>query len=187
MGMKGQIFLTIAILFTLFLVVLRNGLNTTEILECQKTLEENLDRLEFENIRSEFPDGSIVSFNNTVNMTNNTINFTRYVQLVEQSKGLTFNAFSVQTAYPNLTASVASDMNATVFNLLGEQILFLNLTNADQSGSQSFTTTNVPDNTTVSSPFTINIGSDTNFTFYVFWNTSTRNSTDSFFIPAQIS
>ncbi|HKZ42715.1 MAG TPA: hypothetical protein VJ044_17260, partial [Candidatus Hodarchaeales archaeon] len=115
------------------------------------------------------------------------INFTRYVQLVEQSKGLTFNAFSVQTAYPNLTASVASDMNATVFNLLGEQILFLNLTNADQSGSQSFTTTNVPDNTTVSSPFTINIGSDTNFTFYVFWNTSTRNSTDSFLIPAQIS
>jgi len=185
--MKGQMFLIIGILFVLFLILLRNGLNLVTILKNQQTLEENIDRLEFDNIRSEFPNVPIISFNDSINMTNNTINFTRYVQLIELSKGLTFNSFSVQTAFPNVTASVNTNLNVTVFNLLGEQISFLNLTFTNATPPAQTTYSNVPDNTTLYTSFTFNTASSINYTLYVTWNTTTRSSAESFTIPVEIS
>jgi len=184
---KGQVFLIIAILFVLFLVILRSGLSIQQISENQRVLEENLDRLEFDNIRSEFANALLVSFNSTVNMTNNTINFTRYIQLVEQSKGLGIKAFSVQAAFNNTTASTDMTLNVTVFTLVGEELSYLNLsfTNATPAAQKTFS--NIPDNTTLFTFFNFNTDSAANYTLYIFWNTTTRNETDSFTIPVEIA
>jgi len=184
--MKGQIFLIIAILFVLFLVILRSGLNLQQILENQRALEENLDRLEFDNIRTEFDNALLVSFNSTVNMTNNTINFTRYVQQVEQSKGLNFKAFAIQTAFNNTTASTDMTLNVTLLNLVGDQISFINLTFTNATPAAQKTFTNIADNATLYTFFNFNAAAATNYTLYVFWNTSARNETDSFIVPVEI-
>ena len=185
--MKGQIFLIIAIIFVLFLILLRNGLSLAEILENQKTLEENLDRLEFDNIRSELPNAITVSFNDSINMTNNTVNFTQFVQQVEQAKGLTFKSFSVQTSHGNVTVSSNTVLNVTAFNLLGEQISFLNITFGNSTPAPQQTFSNIPDNQTRFTTFTFNTAATINYTMYVSWNTTTRNISESFTIPVEIA
>jgi len=183
---KGQIFLIISIIVALFLILLRNGLNLVTILQNQQTLEENMDRLTFDNIRAEFPNAVSISFNDSINMTNNTINFTRFVQLVEYGNGLTFNAFLIQTAHPNVTASTDIVLNVSAFNLLGETISFLNITFGNVTPAPEQTYSNVVDNTTLYTSFTFNTPSNANYTMYVSWNTTTRNSTYSFTIPVEI-
>jgi len=186
-SMKGQIFLIIAILFILFFVVLRNGMSLAEILENQKTLEENLDRLEFDNIRLEYINAISTGFNSTINITNNTVNFTRYVQLVEQSKGLDIKALSVQASFGNVSPSTDITLNITAFNLLGETISYLNLTFTNATPAAQKTFSSIPDNTTQETFFNFNTGSAVNYTLYISWNTSSRNSSETITIPVDIA
>jgi len=185
--MKGQIFLIIAILFILFVVMLRNGLSLAEILENQRALEENLDMLEFDNIRLEFIDAISTGFNSSINMTNNTVNFTRYVQLVEQSKGLNTKTFSLQASFGNVSPSTDTTLSITAFNLLGEEISFLNLTFTNTTPATQKTFSTIPDNVTRETFFNFNTGSAINYTLYIFWNTTTRNSSETITIPADLT
>jgi len=185
--MKGQVFLIIAILFILFVVMLRNGLSLAEILENQRALEENFDMLEFDNIRSEYINAISTGFNSSINMTNNAVNFTRYAQLVEQSKGLNIKAFSVQSSYGNVSPSVDTILNITAFNLLGETISYLNMTFTNTTPATQKTFSGIVDNTTMGTFFNFNTGSAINYTLYIFWNTTSRNSSESFNIPVSIA
>jgi hypothetical protein len=59
---------------------------------------------------------------------------------------------------------------------------FTNTTPATQK-----TFSNMGDNTTMEAFFNFNTGSAINYTLYVFWNTTSRNSSESFNIPVSIA
>lgn len=180
--MKGQMFLIIAIIVIVTIILLKNSLNITKILEAKKFLESGVDRLEFENIENELIKTIQISYNQSANMTNNVNDFLKFTRNVLQGRAIDFKGIFVETIHPSVSAGTDTPLNITVFNLLKENMNFLNLT----LNTNNLTFSNIGDSGMLSTNFTINTYTSQNYTLTVFYNTSTKNSTETVNIPITI-
>jgi hypothetical protein len=179
--MKGQMFIITALIMIVVIVGLKNTLSFQNILENQRHLVAGFDFLEFGNIRTEMINVLQMSYNSPTNMTNNLNNFNGFVHDVLSTKTVEFDSLLVETYYPLLLASTNTVVNVTVYNSLGTDMKFLNLT--FNGASQTFS---LSDRNILRTGFTLNTGVSNNQTLTIFYNTSSASQTETVIIPATI-
>lgn len=182
--MKGQIYLIIAIVMIITLVLIKNALNLTTILENKRYLESGLERLEFQNLRREVMKAARLSYNQTQNITNNVNDFWKFARNSFAARVVELRGLTVQSQFPTVTASTDTDLNVTVLNALQTNLQQLNLSFSYDGSSDN--RTDIGDLTTVTTTFTFNTASDVNYTLTVFYKTSEENRTESITIPVEI-
>jgi hypothetical protein len=179
--MKGQMFIIAALVVIMVIIGLKNSLSFASILETQRHLVAALDVLEFSNIRNEMVRVLQISFNSPTAMTSNLINFDSFIRDMQTEKNVEFDSLLVMTYYSNLTASVDTIVNVTVYNSLGTNMKSLNLT--FNGNSQTFSLAN---QNTLYTGFTANIPASTNQTLTIVYNTSSTGQMETVTIPLTI-
>lgn len=179
--MKGQLFIITGLIIIVILTGLKSSLSLSKVLEQQRTLVEGLDALSFSNARSEMIRTLQISYNSTTNMTNNLINFDGFLRDTLTGQGVEFDSLLIESYYPSLAANTNTNLNVVVYNSLGTQLQFLNLT---YNGASA--TTSVGSQGTYQTTFTINTATSTNQSLLVFYNTSTASQSENITIPLNI-
>ena len=174
-------FIIAAIVVIAVLGGLKANLSLQKIVENQRHLVAGLDSLEFNNIRSEMIRVLQISFNSSSNMTENLNRFNSFVTDALATKNIEFHSLLVETYVPILVASQNTIVNITVYNSLGTDIKFLNLTL--NGTSNTFT---LQDKNSLRTSFTVNIDSTVNDTLTIFYNTSSTSQTETATIPFTI-
>jgi len=174
-------FIIAALIIIVAIVGLKSGLSLQKILENQRHLVAGFDSLEFNNIRSEMIRVQQLSFNSTTNMTSNLNSFDSFLHDALASKTVEFDSLLVMVFYPPLKASTYTPVNFTVYNSLGTDLKFLNLT----FNGTSLTTTLANQNNFTSN-FTIYTAISMNQSLTVFYNTSSTSQTETITIPLTI-
>lgn len=179
--MKGQIFLILAVIIIVTVILLRTSLNVSSVLETKKYLESGFERLEFQNFRDEISKVIQISYNQT-NITGNVNEFVRFAKNIFGSRAMDVNGIFVESVHPAVSAATDTRLNVTVYNFLGNSLKYLNLS---LNGTER-TYSEITDNRVLETSFTINAPSSQNYTLWIFYNTSTTNSSESFTIPVEI-
>ena len=186
MSSKGQMFISVGILVSITIIILRTSIDFNKLIDNKKSLELGLERKEFVNVRNEIVgtvDNSILSVNSIVTNANNFINF---VVDAVSGKGQAFSGLSVQTIFPNATANTLIRFNVTVMNFFDSEIRQLNLSfSSDLTANQSFA--NLGNRKVLATNFTFNTGSATNYTLIVYYLSNFENQTNSFTIPVELN
>ncbi len=182
--MKGQIFLITSIIIVLALVVLKNSIDVTSVIENKRNLEVGLERLEFENARSELVRTIDYSYNFSGNITGKVDNYLKLAKNSLGSRTTDLDIFGVASIYPNVISGSEARINFTVFNLFGREIDFVNLTFS--STNVSTTLSKLQDGITVNGNSTFTTSVAVNYTLTVFWNTTQGNNTEIIIIPIGI-
>lgn len=114
--MKGQAFLIIAFIFITILALIKISLSFLEIKE-DKTLF-----LEFENVKEEIVRSVEFSINQKENITKNLESFADFARKSFRRKASTLNLFLLEAFVED------GSLKASIKNLLGNDIIFLNIT-----------------------------------------------------------
>ena len=179
--MKGQMFIIAALIMIVVIVGLKTNLSFQKILESQRHLAASFDSSEFNNVRSEMTRVLQISFNSPENMTNNLNNFNSFIRDVLSTKSVEFDSLVAEIYYPTLAASTDTPVSITVYNSLGVDMKFINLTFNGTSQTSSLANQN-----TLRAAFTINTAVSTNQTLTIFYNTSSTSQTETVTIPLTI-
>lgn len=179
--MKGQIFLITSVIIVLTLVILKTSIDITSIIENKKNLESGLERLEFENAHSELIRTVDYSYNFSNNITGKIEDYLRFARNSFNSRITDFEVLEVASIYPAVTSGSLTRINFTVFNLLGREIDFLNLTFS--ATNVSTTLSRLQNGIAVNANSTFTTSSAINYTLTVFWNTTEGNNTEQIRIP----
>jgi len=179
--MKGQMFVIAALIMIVAIIGLKTSLSLQGVVESQRHLTAGLDILEFNNIRSEMIRVLQNSFPFPTNMTNNLNNFDSFVQDVLSSKTVEFDSLLVENYYPTLGASTDTTLVVTVYNSLGADMIYLNLTL--NGNTQTFSLTN---RNALAASFTVNTPASMNETLTVLYVTSSATQTENITIPFTI-
>ena len=183
---KGQMFLIGAVIVVVALVLIKTSINVAGVLEKKKFLEAGVERAEFSNIRGEVSKAAFNAKNYTLNMTNVTNGFIGFAESKLAGRTMQLDGATVDSAYGNLTASVNVPLNVTFYNFFDVDVnrVVLNLS-TDFNSPVSFAA--VPPGSTVSTQFTLNIGSSRNLTLWVFYETATESVQQNVTIPADVN
>lgn len=179
--MKGQIFLILAVIIITTVTLLKTSLNAASILETKQYLESGYERTEFQNVRDEVVKVIQISYNQT-NMTENLNDFVKFSRDSFNSRAMDLNGIFVETIHPTIAEATDTTMNVTVYNFLGSSLKYLNLS---LNGTEK-TYTDINDDRILKTNFNINAPYSQNYTLWIFYNTSTTNSSESFTIPIEI-
>jgi len=179
--MKGQVFLILAVIIIVTVVLLKTSLNIASVIETKNYLESGFERMEFQNLRDEIPKVIQISCNQT-NIAGNVNDFVRFARNSFSSRAMDLNGILVETVHPTIAASTDTTMNVTIYNFLGNKLKFLNLS---LNGTEK-TFSEIDDDRILDTTFPINAPSSQNYTLWIFYNTSTANSSQSFTIPIEI-
>lgn len=180
--MKGQIFLIIAIITIVALMMLRISLDLNKIMENKRYLESGLERQEFQNMEDEIVKSIVISSKNTTAIASNTNDFAKFARGSLTSRGEELNGFLVHSIFPTVVAGTDTRLNVTVLNILGTEIVTLNL--SLNSSSQMFYS--IPDSGSVETNFTFTTSSNANYTLTAYYLTAYENKTEEINIPAEI-
>jgi len=171
---KGQVFIILSIIIIMVMVMLKTGLNISQIMENKRYLESGFEQMQFQNIKNEALKTVQISYNK--NITNNLDSFMRFARQITSSKAMDLTGIVVTASYNHSTAPYV--VNVTMLNMLGTEISYLNIT--FNTSSAEFT--RVTDGMIAQATFTGNYETmDHIMTLY--YNTSTANSTDYVTIP----
>ncbi|MEM7825422.1 MAG: hypothetical protein QW412_01005 [Candidatus Aenigmatarchaeota archaeon] len=118
--MKGQSFLITAIIFIMVLVLIKSSIIF------QQPQEETLIFFEFENLKEEVIKSVEYSVYEKENITKNLENFIEFSRSSFRRKALDFKSLILEVSVPNALES--NELNISIKNLLGCEIIFLNLT-----------------------------------------------------------
>jgi hypothetical protein len=179
--MKGQMFLILAVVIIVIVILLKASLNVASILEMKKYLESGFERMEFQNLRDEIVKVIQISYNQT-NITANINEFVKFARTSFGSRAIDLNGIFVETIHPTVAEAADTTMNVTVYNFLGTDLRYLNLS---LNGTER-TYSSVSDNSIVNTNFNINVPYAKNYTLWIFYNTSMANYSDIFTIPIEI-
>lgn len=180
--MKGQIFLIIAIITIITLMMLRVSLDLNKIMENKRYLESGLERQEFQNVKDEIVKSIVISSKNTSYIASNTNDFAKFARGSLTSRDEELNGFFVHSLFPTVTAGTDTRLNVTVLNILGAEIVTLNL--SLNGSSQMFYS--IPDSGSVETNFTFTTSSNANYTLTAYYLTAYENKTEEINIPAEI-
>jgi hypothetical protein len=170
---KGQLFIITGVIVVIVIILLKNSLSLVEILENKRYLESGLENLEFKNIEDEIVKTVQISYTQKENITGNVNNFAKFVRSSLSARMVELNGFFVESIYSD------SQLNTTVFNFLGNEINFLNLTlNTSTPQSQLFYA--IEDGALRETNFTFD--AQGNYSLKIFYNTSYENTTEEIII-----
>jgi hypothetical protein len=180
---KGQMFMILAIIIILVMILTKSSLDITTLIEKKKHLEANLERLEFQNILSEWMKTVQISYTQpTENITNNVNNFIKFSRQCSNARAVNLNGILIEAVHGTVQSSIDTGINITVLNLLSSSISRLNVTFDDDQAFFS----DVADGMTVYQNFTFNTAINQNYTLTVTYNTSVENVTRRITIPTEI-
>jgi len=175
-GSKGQVFIVLSIIIITVMVMLKTGINISQIMENKRYLEAGFEQMQFQNIRNEALKAVQISYENKSDMTNNLNNFMRYARLVMSSKATDLAGVAVTAAYNHSTAPYV--VNVTVLNILGTDMFYLNVT----FNTSTVEFRSVSDGMAVQAGFSGNYETMSHI-MTVFYNTSLANTTEYVTIP----
>ena len=182
--MKGQIFLIASVIVIITLVLIKNSIDITSVLENKRSLESSLERLEFENAKRELIRTVDYSANFSTNISTGVEIFLKFSQNVFSQRTNDFQAIAVSTYYPRVVSGSMVTINFTVLNLLERNLDFLNLTFSSTNVSTTFRDVAQAAIVTTNSTFTTS--NTVNYTLTVFYNTTQGNITENILIPVEI-
>ncbi|MEM5773136.1 MAG: hypothetical protein QXL86_02825 [Candidatus Aenigmatarchaeota archaeon] len=178
--MKGQFFLISGAIVVVVLLLIKGSLNLTQIIENKRSLEVSMERKEFLNLKQQLIKTIEYSYNK--NESEKIENYLNYVRGRLKSRTMDLTGIAIESTYKNVTASVDSSLNVTVYNLLGETITNLTL---DFNGSiEQFY--NIEDEKSVESSFIFNTNLDVNYTLTVNYTTSKESKQYRILIPVEV-
>ncbi|TAL47459.1 hypothetical protein EPN87_02865 [archaeon] len=180
---KGQMFIIMAIIIVTVLVLLKTRMNLSEILMNKGTLESDLSQLKLGNIVSEEKNNLQVNYLQNMSMMNNVVNFTNFVRSVESSNAETLNSFIIGSYIANTTASTNTNINITVYNVMGMPV-DANITFTYDNSVANFT--NLPDASSTSQNFTFSTASNANYFLLVTYATAAEIQTANITLPVTI-
>lgn len=167
-------FIVMSIVIIVLMVMLKSGLNLSKIMENKRYMESGLERLEFQNIRSEMVKTMQICYSQG-NMSGCLDDFFKFSKRSLNARAVDLNGYLVKSTYSSPETN--SRLNVTVLNGLGEEMNTLNLTL--NSSTQIFKS--IQDVSAVETSFTIS--TNLNYTLTVFYNTSSENRTETITIP----
>ena len=167
-------FIVMSIVIIVLMVMLKSGLNLSKIMENKRYMESGLERLEFQNIRSEMVKTMQICYSQG-NMSGCLDDFFKFSKRSLNARAIDLNGYLVKSTYSSPETN--SRLNVTVLNGLGEEMNTLNLTL--NSSTQIFKS--IQDVSAVETSFTIS--TNLNYTLTVFYNTSSENRTETITIP----
>jgi len=173
---KGQVFIILSIIIITTMIMLKTGLNISQIMENKRYLEAGLEQMQFQNIRDEALKTVQISYYNQSGMADNLDSFMVYARQVTDTKAMDLNGVVVTASYNHSTSPYG--INITFLNLLGTTINHLNIT----FNTSSNITTSISDGSIVRVNFTGSYSS-MDYTIKLFFNTSYTNKTDYMTIP----
>jgi len=180
--MKGQMYIIAGIIIVVVLVLLKTSLNLTRIIEDKRSLEYQLEKLEFENLKNEEIYTLEISYTQEKNTSDNIISFTRFARNSFSSRAKELDGVIVCSYINNVTANENTTLNVSVLNILGDTMKSLNLT--FNGSTQNFI--DVSDNSVAKANFTFNTSTDVNYTLSIVYETSYENDTEEILIPVSV-
>ena len=124
------------------------------------------------------------SYNSSGSITTNVENYLTFARTTLSSRAVELNVFEVAALYPTVTAGNLVRINFTVYNLIGGEIDFVNLTFS--ATNVSVNATKLRDTTSSTSNSTFTTSAAINYTLTIFWNTTTGNNTETVIIPVDV-
>ncbi|MEM7818908.1 MAG: hypothetical protein QW403_02075 [Candidatus Aenigmatarchaeota archaeon] len=165
--MKGQAFLIIAIIFITILALIKASISFLEIKQ-----DESLF-LEFENVKEEMIRSVEFSINQKENITKNLESFANFARKSFKRRASILSSLLLEVFAEN------SSLNVSVKNLLGSDIIFLNITlNNSFNGLEK-----VRDGEKVNTIFTVPI-EDANYTLKIFYETPYSKEEEEFLVES---
>jgi len=167
-------FLILSIVIVVLLVMLKSGLNLTKIMQNQQYMQSGLERMEFQNIKSEMEKTIQICYGQG-NMSDCLDDFFKFSRESSKARAVDLSGYIVESSYSYPETS--NQLNVSVFNGFGTEMNTLNLTL--NSSSQIFRS--IQDVSSISTTFSVSTGSS--YILTVFYNTSYENKTDTVNIP----
>jgi hypothetical protein len=156
------------------MIMLKTGINISQIMENKRYLESGFEQMQFQNIKNEALKTVQISYNK--NITDNLDSFMRFSRQVMRSKAMDLTGVVITASYNYSTTPHV--VNVTVLNMLGTEMDYLNVT----FSTSTVEFTNIPDGMAVQTNFTGNYQT-INYAMTLYYNTSNVNSTDYVTIP----
>jgi hypothetical protein len=118
MKSKGQMFLIMSAVTFIVLILLKNSINISDILQNKRELEVRFEKEYFSNIVDEMKEVVGISFYNQDNITNNVFDFGNFIRRKMKERTQDFNFLYVGL----VTAGMDNNMSVKVINLLNKPI-----------------------------------------------------------------
>jgi len=115
---KGQMFLIMAAITFITLILLKNTINLSDILQNKRELEVRFEREYFSNIVNEMMETVSISYYKPSNITNNVLDFGNFIRRKMKERTQDFNFLYVGL----VTATIDNNMSVKVINLLNKPI-----------------------------------------------------------------
>jgi hypothetical protein len=115
---KGQMFLIMAAVTFIVLILLKNSINLSDILQNKRELEVRFEREYFNNIVNEMTEVLSISYYKPSNITNNVLDFGNFIRRKMKERTQDFNFLYVGL----VTATIDNNMSVKVINLLNKPI-----------------------------------------------------------------
>ncbi len=174
-------FIIVSVIIVVSIVLLRNSLNLTKILESKRYLESGLERSEFLNVKNEVRSAIRMNVNQS-NITDNVEAFVKFARAAWAGRIVTLKGIIVTTVHGNISANVDNYLNVSVVNMFPEELEWVNLT---FNGSRhNFSSVDVLDR--VKTNFTFVPDGSVNKTLIVDYKGLNVNTTENITIPFEI-
>ncbi len=154
--MKGQSFLIISIIFIIILALIKANINF------QKFQEDKSFGIEFENIKEEMVRSVEFSIYEKENITKNLESFAEFARNSFKRRALDVNSLILECMVEN------NEANISIKNLLGNEIIFLNISFSYDNSFREFE--NIDDGEKITTVFSFSNG-NANYTLKVFYKT----------------
>jgi len=177
---KGQAFLIASIIACILLALLRINLNLSELERSIQTLQADFEREEMENVERELLRS--IEYSRVEDLTKNLEIFSNFSRKALGRRKLTFNALLLQCLLPKVSGE--SQLNVTIFNMLGVEIESLNLTFSYDNSTRSFSS--IRDGESVRTNFIFSTNSDVNYTLILSYKTFREEKREEILIPVEI-
>jgi len=118
MKSKGQMFLIMSAVTFIVLILLKNSINISDILQNKRELEVRFEKEYFSNIVDEMKGVVGISFYNQDNITNNVFDFGNFIRRKMKERTQDFDFLYVGL----VTAGIDNNMSVKVINLLNKPI-----------------------------------------------------------------
>ena len=165
---KGQMFIIAAITIVTVLVLIKTGLNLTQIIENKRALENNLEKLEFENFRNEIANSISISANSTESISPNVVSFVEFSKTIFGGKNAKLQGIFVGSLYNDAIPNLDERLNITVYNFFDSPLDRINL-NFSSNPLSNQTFDNISPGSSVATNFTFNVNTNRNFSLHIYY------------------
>jgi hypothetical protein len=167
--MKGQSFLIISIIFIIILALIKANISFQEF------QEDKSFGIEFENTKEEMVRSVEFSVYEKENISRNLESFAEFARDSFKRRALNLNSLILEAIVEN------DKLNVSVKNLLGNEIIFLNISFSYDNSFREFE--NIKDGEKVTTTFSFSNG---NYTLKIFYKTPFSQESEEFLIETEV-